>query len=85
MFQEIGCYRRISIPQETDMTISLHVESPDELHFVVRRNGEPVSQRTIDSIPKKNWNAACQELIKKWSEENKEERDELIHIYHKSQ
>jgi hypothetical protein len=77
----IGEYQ---FPQETDMTISLHVESPDELHFVVRRNGEPVSQRIIDSIPKKNWNAACQELIKKWSEENKEERDELIHIYHKS-
>ena len=66
------------------MTITLHVESPDELHFVVKRNGEPVSQSTIDRIPKKSWNAACQELIKKWSEENEEERNDLIYLYRKS-
>ncbi len=84
------CFRQIvnqglySFPQETDMTVTLHVESPDELHFVVKRNGEPVSQSTIDRIPKKSWNAACQELIKKWSEENKEERNDLIHLYRKS-
>ena len=84
------CFKKIvnqglfSFPQETDMTVTLHVESPDELHFVVKRNGEPVSQSTIDRIPKKSWNAACQELIKKWSEENEEERNELIHLYRKS-
>lgn len=77
----IGEYR---FPQETDMTISLHVESPDDLHFVVMKNGEPVSQSTIDRIPKKSWNAACQELIKKWSEENEKDRNELIRIYRKS-
>ena len=84
------CFKKIvnqglyTFPQETDMTITLHVESPDELHFVVKRNGEPVSQSTIDRIPKKSWNAACQELIKKWSEENKEERNDLIYLYRKS-
>ena len=84
------CFKKIvnqglfSFPQETDMTVTLHVESPDELHFVVKRNGEPVSQSTIDRIPKKSWNAACQELIKKWSEENEEERNDLIYLYRKS-
>lgn len=84
------CFKKIvnqglySFPQETDMTVTLHVESPDELHFVVKRNGEPVSQSVIDGIPKKSWNAACQELIKKWSEENEEERNDLIHFYRKS-
>ena len=84
------CFRKIvnqglySFPQETDMTVTLHVESPDELHFVVKRNGEPVSQSTIDRIPKKSWNAACQELIKKWTEENEKERYDLIHLYRKS-
>lgn len=83
-FKKLVTIGEYSFPQETDMTISLHVESPDELHFVVRRNGELVSQSTIDRIPKKSWNAACQELIKKWSEENDEERNDLIHIYRKS-
>lgn len=84
------CFKKIvnqglyTFPQETDMTITLHVESPDELHFVVKRNGEPVSQSTIDRILKKSWNAACQELIKKWSEENEEERNDLIYLYRKS-
>jgi DNA polymerase III epsilon subunit-like protein len=84
------CFRNIvnqglySLPQETDMTVALHVESPDELHFVVKKNGEPVSQTIIDSIPKKSWNAACQKLIKKWTEENEDERNGLIHLYRKS-
>ena len=83
-FKKLVTLGEYSFPQETDMTISLHVESPNELHFVVRRNGEPVSQSTIDRIPKKSWNAACQELIRKWSEENNEERNDLIYIYRKS-
>ena len=73
-----------SLPQQSDLTVTLHVESADELNFVVKRNGEPVSQSVIDSISKKNWNAACQELIKNWSEENEEERSSLIGIYRKS-
>ena len=83
-FKKLVTIGEYSFPQETDMTITLHVESPDELHFVVKRNGEPVSQSTIDRIPKKSWNAARQELIRKWSEENDEERNDLIHIYRKA-
>ena len=83
-FRKIVKQRLYSFPKETDMTITLHVESPDELHFVVKRNGEPVSKSTIDSIPKKNWNTACQELIKKWTDENEEERNDLILLYRKS-
>ena len=84
------CFKKIvnqglySFPHETDMTVTLHVESPDELHFVVKRNGEPVSQSIIDRIPQKSWNAVRQELIKKWTEENEEERNDLIHLYRKS-
>lgn len=83
-FKKLVAIGEYSFPQETDMTISLHVESSDEIHFVVRRNGEPVSQSVIDRIPKRSWNATCQELIKKWSEENYEERNDLIYIYRKS-
>lgn len=83
-FRKIVNKRLYSFPQETGMTVTLHVESPDELHFVVKRNGEPVSQSTIDRIPKKSWNAVCQELIKKWSEENEEERNDLIYLYRKT-
>ena len=84
-FKQIVSLGLYSFPKETDMTVSLHVESPDELHFEVRKNGELVSQSVIDLlIPKKTWKSACQELIKLWSEENEEERNSLIHIYRKS-
>ena len=83
-FWKIVNLRLYSFPQETDITVTLHVESADELIFVVERDGEPVSQGMIDRIPRKTWNAACQELIKKWSEENEEERNELIRLYRES-
>ncbi len=87
------CFKQIivaglySLPQETDITMSLHVESPDDLRYEIRKNGEIIDELTLTGIygvSKKALNAARQELIKKWSEENNEERSELIQIYRKS-
>lgn len=87
------CFKKIvnqglySLPKESDITIALHVESPDELRFEIRKNGEPIDElllTTIYGVTKKALNAARQELIRKWSEENDEERKELIQIYRKS-
>ena len=87
------CFKKIvnqglySLPKESDITIALHVESPDDLQFEIRKNGEPIDELLLTSIygvTKKALNAARQDLIRKWSEENDEERKELIQIYRKS-
>ncbi|MDY6424506.1 MAG: 3'-5' exonuclease, partial [Bacteroidales bacterium] len=87
------CFKRIvnqglySLPKESDITIALHVESPDDLRFEIRKKGEPIDElllTTIYGVTKKALNAARQELIRKWSEENDEERKDLIQIYRKS-
>lgn len=79
----IGQYR---FQQDTGMTMSLHVESADDLQFVVRdKDGKPLSEETLNLMfKKKDINTARQELLKLWSEENEEERNDLIRIYHKS-
>lgn len=87
------CFKKIvnqglyNMPKESDITIALHVESPDDLRFEIRKKGEPINElllTTIYGVTKKALNAARQELIRKWSEENDEERKELIQIYRKS-
>ena len=86
-FEQIIAEGLYSLPKETDITISLHVESPDDLRYEIRKNGELIDELFLTGIygvSKKALNAARQELIKKWSEENNEERSELIQIYKKS-
>ena len=87
------CFKKIvnqglyCLPKESDTTIALHVESPDDLRFEIRKNGELIDElllTTIYGVTKKALNAARQELIRKWSEENDEERKDLIQIYRKS-
>jgi len=74
-----------SFPKETGITVTLHVESPDDIQFIVKgENGEPLGQFAIDRLPKKNLNEARQELIRKWSEENEEELNDLLNIHRKS-
>lgn len=86
-FEQIIIEGLYSLPKETDITMSLHVESPDDLRYEIRKNGELIDELSLTGIygvSKKALNAARQELIKKWSEENNEERSELIQIYRKS-
>lgn len=86
-FKQILAEGLYTLPKETDLTMSLHVETPDDLHFEVRKNGELINELFLTGIygvSKKELNAARQELIKKWSEENDEERNDLIQIYRKS-
>ena len=87
------CFKKIvnqglyGLPKESDTTIALHVESPDDLRFEIRKNGELIDElllTTIYGVTKKALNAARQELIRNWSEENDEERKDLIQIYRKS-
>lgn len=86
-FEQIIVEGLYTLPKETDITMSLHVESPDDLRYEIRKDGELIDELTLTGIygvSKKALNAARQELIKKWSEENNEERSELIQIYRKS-
>ena len=86
-FKQIVAEGLYSLPKESDITMTLHVESPDDLRFEIKKNGEPIDELLLTSIygvTKKALNAAHQDLIKKWSEENDEERKDLIQIYRKS-
>ena len=85
-FEGIVANGLYNIPKESDITMTLHVESPDDLRFEIRKNGEPINELLLTTygVTKKALNAARQELIRKWSEENDEERKDLIQIYRKS-
>lgn len=86
-FKQIIAEGLYTLPKETDITMSLHVESPDDLRYEIRKDGKLIDELTLTSfygVSKKAFNAARQELIKKWSDENNEERSELIQIYRKS-
>ena len=86
-FEGIVANGLYSIPKESDVTMTLHVESPDDLRFEISKNGEPIDELFLTSfygVTKKQLNIAQQDLIKKWSEENDEERKDLIEIYRKS-
>jgi len=75
------------IPKESGITMTLHVESPDDLRFEVMKEGKPLDElflTGIYGITKKQLQMARQDLIKQWSEENEEERNNLIHLYRKS-
>ncbi len=86
-FEGIVANGLYSIPKESDITMTLHVESSDDLRFEISKNGEPIDELFLTGIygvTKKQLNIARQDLIRKWSEENEEERNDLIQIYRKS-
>lgn len=86
-FEGIVANGLYSIPKESDITMTLHVESPDDLRFEISKNGEPIDELFLTGfygVTKKQLNIARQDLIKKWSEENDQERKDLIEIYRKS-
>ena len=86
-FEGIVANGLYSIPKESGITMTLHVESPDDLCFEINKNGEPVDElflTGIYGITKKQLQIARQDLIKQWSEENEEERNDLIRLYQKS-
>ena len=86
-FEGIVANGLYSIPKESGITMTLHVESPDDLRFEISKNGEPIDELFLTGIygvTKKQLQIARQDLIKQWSEENEEERNDLIHLYRKS-
>lgn len=86
-FEGIVANGLYSIPKESGITMTLHVESPDDLRFEISKDGELIDELFLTGIygvTKKQLNIARQDLIKKWSEENDEERKDLIQIYRKS-
>lgn len=80
------CY----LPRDTRFTVSLKVNAPDDLSFVIRdEKGEAFSPLLMDrlrdnEITDKDIKAAQQEAIKIWSDEQEEKRNELVQIYRKS-
>lgn len=86
-FEGIVANGLYSIPKESGITMTLHVESPDDLRFEISKNGEQIDELFLTGfygVTKKQLSIARQDLIKKWSEENAEERKDLIEIYRKS-
>ena len=64
----------------------LRVESPDDIH-IETEDGEFVDEKFFKDyfgLSKKMFNVARQELMMQWTEENEEERNDLIQIYRKS-
>lgn len=86
-FEGIVANGLYNIPKESGIIMTLHVESPNDLRYEISKNGEPIDELFLTGIygvTKKQLNIARQDLIRKWSEENKEERNDLIQIYRKS-
>ena len=62
-FEQIIIEGLYSLPKETDITMSLHVESPDDLRYEIRKNGELIDELSLTGIygvSKKALNAARQ-------------------------
>lgn len=88
------CFERIvaeglfDLPYNSNIpsNLILYVESPDDI-CIKTEDGEIVDEvffKDYYGESKKAFNNVRQELIKRWSEENDEERNELIQIYRKS-
>ena len=88
------CFKRIvaeglyNLPYNAGIpaNLTLHVESPDYIRMETI-DGELVDERFYKDYygeSKRAYNAARQELIKRWAEENEEERNDIIQIYRKS-
>lgn len=88
------CFERIvaegiyNLPHNTGIlaNLTLRVESPDDIR-IETEDGELVDEfffKDYYGESKKAYNTARQELIKRWSEESEEERNDLVHLYHRS-
>lgn len=81
------CFKKLvvmgfyQLPIETDFALKIKVNSPEDIEFIVIKNGEPISQLLLASIPKKSIDIAKKEIIKVWSEENETERNQIVNIY----
>ena len=76
-----------TLPRHIGITMTLQVDSPDDLRFEVMKDGKPLDELFLTGIygmTKKQLQIARQDLIKQWSEENEEERNDLIHLYRNS-
>lgn len=87
-FEQIIAEGLYDLPYNSDVpaNLNLRVESPDDIR-IETEDGELVDEKFFKDYfgeSKKAFNNARQELIKKWSEENNEERSDLIQIYRKS-
>ena len=87
-FEQIIAEGLYSLPYKSDVpaNLILRVESPDDIR-IETEDGELVDEKFFKDYfgeSKKAYNAARQELIKRWSEENEDTRNDIIHIYRQS-
>lgn len=87
-FEQIIAEGLYSLPYNSDVpaNLILRVESPDDIR-IETEDGELVDEKFFKDYfgeSKKAFNVARQELIKRWSEENEETRNEIIQIYRQS-
>ena len=87
-FEQIIVERLYDLPYNAIVpaNLILRVESPDDIR-IETEDGELVDEKFFKDYfgeSKKSFNNARQELIKRWSEENEETRNDIIHIYRQS-
>ena len=87
-FEQIIAEGLYDLPYNYDVpgNLILRVESPDDIR-IETEDGEFVDEKFFKDYfgeSKKAFNNARQELIKRWSEENEETRNDIIHIYRES-
>ena len=87
-FEQIIAEGLYDLPYNSDVpaNLILRVESPDDIR-IETEDGELVDEKFFKDYfgeSKKAFNAARQELIKRWSEENEETRNDIIQIYRQS-
>lgn len=87
-FEQIIAEGLYDLPYNSDVpaNLILRVESPDDIR-IETEDGELVDEKFFKDYfgeSRKAFNAARQELIKRWSEENEEARNDIIQIYRQS-
>ena len=87
-FEQIIVEGLYNLPYNSNVpaNLILRVESPDDIR-IETEDGELVDEKFFKDYfgeSKRAFNAARQELIKRWSEENEDTRNDIIHIYRQS-
>ena len=87
-FEQIIAEGLYNLPYNSDVpaNLILRVESPDDIR-IETKDGELVDDKFFKDYfgeSKKAFNNARQELIKRWSEDNEEKRNDIIYIYRQS-
>lgn len=85
-FESLVANGEYHFPQGEEISVKITVESPSDIRYTAYNDkGEEISELMLDMmVSKSRWKAACQELLRMWSEENEAEHNEYLKIHAKS-